>query len=196
MKRIIVSCLLIMSAMSFAYSQAQFNLKGGLNFTQVSEDYQDGEIDGKAGFQIGFETRLGDQVYISPGIYYFQHQSRINFVDDGDVNIVDLPDYDVDFKGIRIPVHIGVDVIKGENWGLRAFTGPNASFILSTNDGLPGYEDDAFRDILWGYNAGVGVDLGIITLDVSREWRLNNVFEGNTPEFKNNITYLSVGFLF
>lgn len=195
MKRTILICLSILCIGSLAYSQTQFNVKGGLNFTQTKEDYADGEIDGKTGFQIGFETRFGDRLYFSPGLYYFEHQSRINFVEiDG--GPVDIPDYKVDFNGLRVPIFIGGDLIQGPNWGLRAYTGPNASFIMSTNDGLPGFEDDAFSDVLWGYNFGVGVDLGIITLDLSKEWRLNNVFDGDSPEFKNNITYLSVGVLF
>lgn len=195
MKRTILICLSILCFGSLAFSQTQFNIKGGVNFTQVQEDYEDGEIDGKTGYQIGFETRFGDRFYVSPGLYYFQHQSRINFVE-VDGNPINIPDYKVDFNGLRVPIFFGGDLIEGENWGLRAYTGPNASFVLSTNDGLPGYEDDAFRDVLWGYNLGVGVDLGIITVDLSKEWRLNNVFDGENPEFKNNITYLSFGVLF
>ncbi len=137
-----------------------------------------------------------NRFYVSPGLYYFKHKSRIDFVEDGDLGPIDIPDYDVNFEGLRIPLFLGGDLIEGENWGFRAYTGPNASIVLSTNDGLPGYEDDAFREILWGLNAGLGLDLGIVTIDLSQEWRLNNVFDGDTPEFRNNIAYLSVGVLF
>lgn len=193
MKRTILICLTMLLVGSLAYSQAQFNIKGGVNVTQAKDDYEDGEIDGKTGYQIGFETRFGDRFYVSPGLYYFQHQSNIDFTES---DLIDLPDYKVDFSGLRVPLFIGGDLIKNENWGIRAYTGPNASFVLNTNDDLPGYEDDAFEDVLWGYNLGVGVDLGIITIDLSKEWRLNNVFDGETPEFKNNIYYLSAGILF
>ncbi|MCB9352043.1 MAG: PorT family protein [Lewinellaceae bacterium] len=195
MRRSILFFLILALGYSAAFSQAQFNIKAGANITQANEKYNDGEIDGKVGYQIGFEARFGDRFYVSPGLYYYKHQSRINFIEDGNLG-VNLPDYTVNFEGFRIPLFVGGDLIKGENWGLRLYTGPNASFVLNTNDGLPGYEDDAFREVLWGFNGGLGVDLGIFTIDLSQEWRLNNVFDGDTPEFKNNITYLSVGLLF
>lgn len=79
MKYTILIFSLLFLGLNNSFAQTQFNLKGGFNFTQVNEDYEDGKIDGKAGYQIGMELRIGDRLYVSPGLYYFKSQSRIDF---------------------------------------------------------------------------------------------------------------------
>lgn len=183
--------LLVLSTATL-FSQTRFHAQVGTNFTGVTEDYEDGEIEGKFGYQVGFNIHFGDEFYIAPGVHFFSHQTRVKFNEIGDI----FPDYDVEFRGIRVPVMIGGDLIEDEDWGLRLYGGPNASFVLNTNDNFPGFEDDIFEDVLWGVNGGVGVDLGIFTIDLSQEVRLNSVFKDDDINFKNHITHLTVGLLF
>lgn len=189
-KLLFVLCML---SSGLLVAQSQFNLKGGLNYTQQSDRFfEDGEITGAEGFQIGAEYRFGDRLYISPGIYYFEHQSDIAFVNEDN-----LPPIQIEFQGIRIPLFLGGDIIKGENFGLRVYGGPNISFIINDEDDIASFfDDDPIREALWGLNAGVGIDLGIITFDVTHEWRADDALTGDDVKFRNNILYFQVGLLF
>lgn len=191
MKKLLLAICLLSSGLLVA--QSQLNLKGGLNFTQQSDRFfEDGEISGAEGFQIGAEYRFGDQLYISPGIYYFEHQSNITFIDEAGLNPIQ-----VEFQGIRIPVFLGGDLMKGENFGLRLYGGPNISLLINKEEDIASFfDDDPIREVLWGLNAGVGIDLGFITFDVTHEWRAEDALVGDAVKFRNNILYFQVGLLF
>lgn len=185
--------VLCMLSSSLIIAQSQFNLKGGINYTQQGNRFfEDGEVSGGEGFQIGAEYRFGDRLYISPGIYYFEYTSDIDFVEGANLNPIQLQ-----FQGLRIPIFLGGDLIKGENFGIRAYGGPNLSFLINDEDGINSFfDDDPIREVLWGINAGVGIDLGIITFDITHEWRAEDVLKTDDVKFRNNILYFQVGILF
>ncbi len=183
-----------MFGITFAFTQPLLNVKGGLNFTQQNEDFpENGKIQGATGYQIGAEMRFGDRLYISPGVYYFQHKSEINFLENSGITDINL-----EFNGMRIPVYLGLDLIDSETTGLRLYGGPNVSFLLNAekNDLSNFFQVDPVRDVFWGLNFGVGIDLHIFTLDVTREWRIDGAFDSDEVDFNNDLLYLTAGVLF
>jgi hypothetical protein len=186
-KLIFLICLTFLSLNAFA----QFNPKAGLNFTRQNDQFfEDGKATGEVGWQVGIEARFGEVFYVSPGLYYFSHRSKIEFL-----NNIGLDDQEVDFNGLRIPVYIGLNVIRTDNFTLRGYFGPNVSLVFNSEDGLRDFfDEDPIEDTLWGLNVGVGVDLGGVSLDISHEWRTNDALDSEQIEFKNNILYFQVGF--
>ena len=189
MKKILLIISLIAGTAFALSAQTRIIPKVGVNLFNFDENYDDGEFNGKSGFHIGADIRSGDKFYVSIGGQYFRYNSRFE-------GIGGLFDYDVKMEGVRIPLYIGGDFISGDRLGFRLFTGPSAAFILSTDDGLPGFEDNAFNDVRRGFNVGTGLDLGIISLDLQYEFGLNNVFSNKNIEAKSNILFLSAGILF
>jgi len=190
-KLILLFCLSVITASSFA--QVKINPKGGLNFTRQNDRFfEDGKATGQVGWQVGVEVRVGEVFYVSPGLFYFSHRSKIKFL-----NNVGLADREIDFSGLRIPVFVGWKVINTDNIILRAYGGPNLSLVFNSEDGLSNFiDDDPIKDILWGLNAGLGLDLGGVSFDLTHEWRANDALNTKEIEFKNHILYLQLGFVF
>ena len=89
---------------------------------------------------------------------------------------------------------------------IRAFTGPAMSFPMKsskiTYDGVSGpiYDTENYKNNIWDWQLGAGVDVGMITLDCRYEWGLSNTSEGNPSKVgfvnKGNTLTFSVGFKF
>lgn len=188
--------LFIVLALSSGYmlsAQATFNPKIGYNYSYFSEDYENQDIEGKSGWQVGADIKFGDQIFFAPGLHYFESNNRVRSV--GGINVTN-GDISFDVKGLRIPAVVGVDLIEGRRAGLRAYTGPNLTVILDNDEDAFDSGDFLYKETTWGYNVGVGLDIGIITIDLNHEWGLTNVFEPESIKSKNNRFFLSLGLLF
>lgn len=139
----------------------------GLNFTDISTD--DGEAKAKAGWQIGGSIAFGENFYIEPGIFYVGKSSKFTPTDD-----VTADDIEAQFKGIRIPVALGLTVLGSETTtaSLRAFGGGSAFVLTSVGDAQ--IKDD-FKKTTFGVFAGAGVDISIFFIDLAYEWSVSDL---------------------
>lgn len=176
-----------------AYSQVIFNPKAGYNYSYFTGNFEDVSFEGRSGWQVGADFRFGDEFFVMLGAHYFESENRIESL--GSVN---LPANDVTFniKGIRVPLALGADLLKGRRIGLRAYTGPNMNVVLDNDEDVVNTSDLIYDDIAFGYSLGVGVDLGIFTVDAVHEWGLSNVFDSDSITSKNSRIFLSAGILF
>jgi len=96
---------------------------------------------------------------------------------------------------LRIPVVVGYSF--GEVYGdfsFRVFTGPNAAINLSSKtDDDPIIEEDDIKSAIFGWNAGLGVDISIIFIDLGYEFGLSEVFENVDGAVRNNLFYANAG---
>ncbi|GAB5551750.1 MAG: hypothetical protein Sapg2KO_13410 [Saprospiraceae bacterium] len=192
MKRLLITFSLLIAA-NFIVAQNTINPKIGYNYSYFSGDYDDRELEGQSGWQVGVDFKFGDQFYFAPGVHYFQSTALIESV--RDINVTGN-DIEFDIRGIRVPAVLGVDLIEGKRLGLRAYTGPNVSFILDNDEDAFDTSDALYNEFILGYNAGVGLDIGIFTVDVEHEWGLSNAFDSDLIDSRNNRLFLSVGLLF
>ncbi|HKK74751.1 MAG TPA: outer membrane beta-barrel protein [Saprospiraceae bacterium] len=192
MKKLILM-LVALAITATAYTQVIFNPKIGYNYSYFSEEFEDRSVEGKSGWQIGADLRFGDKVFFSPGIHYFESENRIESLGNIDVSGNDIT---FDIKALRIPAVVGIDLLEGRRIGLRAYTGPNLTLVLDNDEAVFDVDEIIYKDMAWGYNAGVGIDFGVLTLDLNHEWGLTNVFEPDNIKSKNNRLFLSLGLLF
>lgn len=192
MKKIVVM-LVALVFVATAYSQVTFNPKIGYNYSYFPEAFEDRLVEGESGWQVGADLRFGGSVFFTPGIHYFESNNRIESLGN-----IDMSGNNIAFKikGLRIPATIGIALFTGRRIGLRAYTGPNLTLVLDNDEEIFDVEDTLYRDMTWGYNTGLGVDFGVLTLDLNHEWGLSNVFEPDNIKSKNNRLFLSLGLLF
>lgn len=185
--------LIILAIGTTAFSQVTFNPKVGYNYSYFSGDYEDVSFDGRSGWQIGADFRFGDKLFFMAGAHYFESENRIE-----SVGAINLPSNNVTFniKALRVPLAVGVDLIEGRRFGMRAFTGPGVNVVLDNDEGAVNNSDLFYDDLAFGYNLGLGVDLGVITVDVVHEWGLSNVFNSDNFTSKNSRIFFSAGILF
>lgn len=197
MRNILLSCGLLFAFMGSAIAQDNFkiNPKVGVNFYDISDASGDFDNDGKSGFHAGVDFRIGDKVFIQPGAHYYSLKS--NFTNLGIVDqVIDELTDDVQLQTVRIPVMVGSSFLQNDKFGLRAQVGLVGLFPIGTSDNTI-FDNDDYRNINFGAAAGLGMDIGIITLDLVYDFGLTDSFEDNANfNGKGNILSLSVGLAF
>ena len=166
MKKLLFALLLCLSASSFAQSfhwGPRFGLNSAsLSISDVDENFEDElkEGDNKLGFHIGLFSRvqlLG--FYIQPELLYTNVQSEIRFGD-----LVS----EVTINRIDLPVLVGKRFLKIA----RVQAGPVFSFPLSSE---VGETEDVYDNVTVGYQAGIGLDLANLLVDLKYEGSFNNL---------------------
>ena len=194
--RVILSVLVV--AISMQYTQAQFRvgIKGGLSSTDLSPssviilDQGDAQqfkldvADAKYGFHLGFfiQGQIGG-FFIQPEIIFNSASVDYRLEDlqgGGPVLIKDEV-----YQNLDLPLLIGAKV-----GFLRLGAGPVGHLFLdSTSDlfDLEGY-DQAFDAMTLGWQAGIGLDIWKLHIDLKYEGNFDNfgehiVFHGNQYAF-------------
>lgn len=189
----IALCMLTISyAANAQYDPAfRFGIKAGANLSNINGsndlslspggnafDFRDND-NRSPGFAGGVYSRFGKTFYIQPEILLSQKGGRFNVYEDGVLNNGKV---DVRFSNFDVPVLFGVRIAKF----FRINVGPMASLRLSSNgkigdsfDTVTGENSGAeFKNRLaYGYQAGVGFDLGRLSLDVRYEGNFTDILK-------------------
>ena len=145
------------------------------------------------GFTGGVFFRFGKTAFIQPEILLSQKGGKFNVYENGVQN--DKGQIDVRFSNLDVPVLFGFRVARI----LRINAGPMASIRLTSNgklgdsfDVLTGDNAQAeFKNrVAYGYQAGIGVDFGRLSLDVRYEGNFTEIAKVN---FNNSTTEAQFG---
>ncbi|NDV45087.1 outer membrane beta-barrel protein [Flagellimonas sediminis] len=183
-KTLLVAVFALIGATAFAQSGSGFGIKAGLSYNKngdlissVGEGGQDitEGAKGKAGYHFGFWGKLDfPKIYLRPELVYSKTKSSYE---------VDGDSQDYDISKLDMPVLLGYKLIGP----LHIFAGPAFQYTLKNDLGDLEVED-VKNDFTVGLNAGVGVNLGNIGLDV----RYERGFSENEAQFiGNNVTDIS-----
>ncbi|MEQ5792941.1 PorT family protein [Muricauda sp. NFXS6] len=183
-KTFLVVAFALIGSSAMAQSGSGFGVKAGLSYNKNGDlisSVGDGGQDivegasGKAGYHFGFWGKLDfPKIYLRPELVYSKTKSSYDI--DGDSQ-----DYDV--SKLDMPVLLGYKLIGP----LHIFAGPAFQYTLKNDlEGLT--VEDVENDFTVGLNAGVGVNLGRLGLDV----RYERGFSENEAEIiGDNITDVS-----
>lgn len=216
---LLIAAVLMMSGAAFAGGGFDIAIGPKVGYQTAKLSYDKADI--KAGFANHFTAGLFGRVtigkiYVQPEVLYFKTSN----VFDGHVtgtesnNLFNLPtganvNLTLNQMNLQVPVLIGINVIDLDLLTLRAQVGPTANFVMKsqtlydktyTLHGQPAGEiqnvttDEDFdtKTIAWGIQAGLGIDVWRLTLDVNYNFGLSSVFEnlndttlGETFDFSN-----------
>jgi len=197
MKKLIFAvCAMVISySASAQYDPAfRFGIKAGANLSNINGsndlslssggnafNFKDND-NRSLGFAGGVFFRFGRTFYVQPEILLSQKGGKFNVYKDGVQNSDGK--VDVRFSNLDVPVLFGVRVAKF----FRINVGPMASLRMSSNGKIGDSFDDVTGDnsnttfknrLAYGYQAGVGVDLGRLSLDVRYEGNFTDVVKIN-----------------
>ncbi|PHR74548.1 MAG: hypothetical protein COA67_00270 [Lutibacter sp.] len=145
MKKVFIACAIFCGA--YLTSNAQFGVKGGLNYNSngdLKELSQDIKSDGKIGYHVGiiYQTK-GSGFYLRPELVYTSTKSKYTSKGEFTMNKIDMP------------ILLGYHVFKP----VSIFAGPSLQYILDTD--LKGFNlNDAENDFTVGIQFGAAVELG------------------------------------
>jgi len=210
MKNAILTIALLAFGLS-AFAQLPFTfdlgVKAGINSSKITSGnpggytYKDFKSDAKTGFNIGAFARLGSKkIYLQPELLYCKRIGQTEFTSSANVP----GNQTLDLKTIQIPVLIGFKLINLKLASLRAFTGPAMSFVMtgsSVSSNLQNIDPKNFRNNIWDWQLGAGIDVSKLVIDVRYEWGLTNLSDGGTSTNigfvnKGNVLTFSLGWKF
>lgn len=138
----------------------------GFNASDFSQN-ANGTSKAKIGYQIGGSIAFGKKLYFEPGVFYVAKSTEYTSSNSTS------PKIDAQLSGIRVPVHIGLNVLGSEKTtvALRIFGGGSAFFITSTDE----LNKDSLNTTNWALLAGAGLDFWKLFIDMSYEWSMTDI---------------------
>lgn len=190
MKKILIVALICIFAATQAKAQVfsvgpKFGISQG--DVRVFDGFQGDES--KLGYHVGAFARINlPVIYLQPEILYTNTGGSFR---DNTFN------YDVTFNRLDVPLMVGVNL--GSLFRLQA--GPVATYLvdskISSNNNQSGTYIPPTEDFTFGYQAGIGVDIGTLMVDLKYEGALTNSIKSHMQiptDQRQNQLILSVGF--
>jgi len=175
-----------------------FNPQIGANATQYTNvDDLLADTEGRVGWQVGLFVRYGKRFYFQPGVFY--QQTSVDVTGPDDTEFEDIKDAH-DVTSFWIPLEVGFDIISSDLVTLRANGGVAGTFVTAVGDNDLGLTKDDFESFRAGGLLGAGVDIAIVSVDLSYELGFTNVFTapegGESLDAKANTFRFSAGLVF
>ena len=186
MKKIVMVLLASFTLLGAVKAEVfQMGIKGGIGFSslQINEinDISSGADvfdlmtgDGVMAYHVGLQTRIKiAMLFVQPELYFNDGGGTLEQVTTGGIHNL----MTVDFKRIDLPVLLGTQF-----GPLRINLGPVGSYIVQESivhdlSHVPEDYTIFSEPLTWGFQAGLGVDISRISLDVRYEGSLSKLGE-------------------
>lgn len=197
MKKIALLLLVTMSSFSSYAQKNGLGIKVGASSTQVNfEGSQLVPSDAQLGYHLGVFARFGGVgFFVQPEVLFTQTSSQFRKIASPNLITTSPIDYQAKFNRLDVPVMAGFRILKV----IRVMAGPIASFNIDSSLKEAGttVQNIDFKKATVGYQTGVGVDLGNLSLEGKYEGGLSKFTENigtYTADNRINQWVLSVGF--
>lgn len=181
-------CLILIIALAFssgAFAQLPISLgfKFGLNSSKLSTKVADFNEKNINNYLAGAFVRLNlSKFYIQPELYFNTKGGKL------EQNAVDVVK-SIDLKTLDMPILLGYNIIKLPAFNLRINAGPVISFVTDKKISDQGLNIDDFKDKIWGWQYGAGLDFLFLSFDFRIE-DTGEVFKGIDLKDNSNKSYL------
>lgn len=178
------------------WSSAQFavNPQLGLTFQNLTEEPEGTETKAAVGGMLGLDFRLGKRLYFQPGAYFCRSST---YVKQADVDTVTIED-NLIRSSLKLKALVGYNLIDGTAFRLRGNIGPTYDVLVSIDDKDDeiDFNQDNYNSGSFNFDAGLGADISIITLETGISYGLTNAFkeqDGFSSDAKFFIFYFTLG---
>lgn len=190
MKKFLLSAIMLVAVAMSAKAQFSLGVKGGVNFSNINADNFKSST--KTGYQTGVFARFGSAFYLQPEVYLSSTGGNISTNDNS-------ASANIKFTNLTVPVLLGYK-FGPDALNFRLMAGPEYTYIVDKSESFSQTFQAAYLDFgkynssTIGYQAGAGVDISVLTVDLRYEGSLNKI----NPNFgqKQSLWALSVGFKF
>jgi len=195
MKKLVLVLFVTLSSITVFAQKNGLGIKGGLSSTQVN--FEGGQLvpsDAQMGYHLGVFARFGGiGFFVQPEVLFTQTSGQ--FVEISSLSSIPPINYEAKFNRLDVPVMAGFRLLKI----IRVMAGPIASFNIDSSLQEAGktVQNIDFKNATLGYQTGVGVDLGNLSIEGKYEGGLSKFTENvGTYNADNRINQwvLSVGF--
>lgn len=194
MKKILFLSLFALLCASSSFAQFNLGIKGGLNYSTIKAENQEIDESGILGYQLGLWSRIGGNFYLQPELYIGSKGSDFKFRSNvGGTTVVQSGE--ARFTTLDVPLLLGAK-IGVDKLNFRLMAGPAFQFNLNTDDNAfqqavnPDFY--RYRDFVTNLQAGAGVDIGNLSLDLRYETSLQDI--NKNDGLSQSLLHLSLGF--
>ncbi len=160
----------------------QFHIGPQIGYTASKLSYKSSDITNglKNNMLVGVFMRIGKKIYVQPEINYMTQGSVFKFPTIGSTSVFEQ---DVSLKSIQVPLSLGWQFVDLKVVKLRIYGGVTANFIVNKTISPSGTAPkdylvpSDFKDIQWQYQAGFGVDVLMLAIDVKYYGGINNILD-------------------
>jgi len=195
MKKTILAVLTLFASLtaSAQLPSFDFGVKAGVNIAQLKADWANTQ--NRLGYQAGIWARFGATgFYVQPEAYLGSKGGDFGSVEQNGTTYEGSGK--INFTTLDIPLLIG-NKIGTSKLNVRFMAGPVISFLLN-DDTKSNYSTaidyQNYKKQTIGAQAGAGVDLGNITVDLRYEKGLSNVSKSGQYDQKQNLWHISLGY--
>ena len=176
-------------------TQAQiiYNPQVGIVITHYSDEPSELDIDEGVGIQVGAyaRVRLTDNLFLQPGL--FIQQTKADFT--GEYSSNQSENEEIKTTSLKLPLYLGFYLGNAGPLRLRAAGGFAGKYMTGVKDNDLNLDGDEFKNLNWSFNAGLGADLFLLTLDIEYDLGLSPTFE-TISDGKTNLLVVSAGLKF
>lgn len=158
-----------------ATAQITINPQVGANFTNLTGTPSEITTRAAFGFQLGADLRLGDRLYFQPGAFFGRSATYVKFIP---LDTTFLEDNLIRTTA-KVKALVGYNIIDGESFRLRVNAGPTYTVLLSVDDKGDeiDFDSEDFNSGSFNMDAGLGVDIGFISLESGVSYGLSNAYK-------------------
>lgn len=180
----------------------RYNASGApmINYNgQVLKDNLRASFDSRTGWAGGVYARIGRSFYVQPEVMVSNKSGLMEVMRNDRPDKPTIDDIKISLTTIDVPLMVGLKA-----GPFRVNAGPMASFRVGDNqkvrDALQQYTAGSFNETMsqaiWGYQAGFGLDLLGLNIDVRREGMLSDIQLSQATPFAPKIQswQVTVGF--
>ena len=191
MRKLTLMAVLMLLTSAAALAQFNLGIKAGLNYATISAKNNQFDESGILGYQAGIWGRVGKVFYVQPELYVGSKGSKFTFTTVNNTSVEE----EQKFTTLDVPLLLGTKL--GTNkFNARFMVGPSFQFLLDDNSSAFAQAVDPsfykYQDFVTNLQAGVGVDLGNLSVDLRYETSLQEI--NNNDGQKQNLLHLSLGF--
>jgi hypothetical protein len=164
----------------------------GIHASNFKADFDKETADGRSGWNAGLDFRIrAKRFFVQPGVHYLN--SSVRFTSNDSISNAPL------LSGPRIhslkaPLLIGVYLTKANRgfFKVNIKGGAVANYVLAVDKNEQNkFTKNNIEEFSYGLNAGLGLEFGLITIDLSHEWGMSRYFKDNND--KNNVLRATLG---
>jgi hypothetical protein len=165
----------------------------GVHASDFKADFSNNEADGRTGWNAGLDFRMHTRrFFVQPGVHYFN--SSLRFTESDSLSSAPLLD-GPRIHSLKVPLLLGLYLTKA-NSGFFKFNikgGATGNYVIAVdNNNQSGFDKDNIEEFSYGLAGGIGIEFGILTIDLSHEWGMSRFIKDSNS--KNNVLRATVGF--
>lgn len=164
----------------------------GVHASAFDSDVKKDKTSGRTGWNAGVDVRIrAKRFFVQPGLHYLNSSMAVTSKDSlTDTKFFSGPR----IHSLKLPVMVGIYLTKANSgfFKLNVKAGAVGNYILAVDkNNQANFTKDNLHQYAYGLNGGIGMEFGLISLDLSYEGGITKYFKDSNV--KNNILRVTLG---